>query len=106
MENRRDILMGSEDSSPLGEEEIENLKKRVSSGNAYQSLKHNFGWQSLVKEFIEPNCSEAKFLSAKREELADVQVSIRELRKMVEFVENKVQSGIKAFEILQKHRIK
>jgi hypothetical protein len=89
--NRKDLLLEEKDKKVLANKD--KVEKDINQGGALQNMMDTFGWKILYEGFIKPNIAEDKFLSASRENLADVRAEMRILKELMKFIETRVNSA-------------
>lgn len=91
--SRRDFLLEERDKKDL--EDLKKVDKVITEGGALQNMLDTFGWKLLYEGFIQPNIGETRFLESPREDLADVRAEMRVLRRMLKFIETRVNEANK-----------
>jgi hypothetical protein len=98
--DRKDLLLEERENRTL--EDKVKVEKDINTGGALQHMLDTFGWKIVYEGFIKPNIEEARFLSAKKEDLEDVRAEIRVLRELMKFIETRVQTANKLAEKIKK----
>ncbi len=93
--DRRDLLINTPDKTIADNKKMHNT---IQEGGALLSLKESAGWKILYGEFLLPNTNINVLLNAKPEELADIRAGVKKLTEMLNWMEAKIKSSIKAYE--------
>jgi len=91
--DRKDLLLEEKTSRTL--EDKKKVEKIITEGGALRNMMDTFGWKIVYEGFIKPNIAEDKFLSSPREDLADIRAEIRVLRRLMNFIETRVNEANK-----------
>ena len=91
--DRKDLLLEEKASRTL--EDKKRVEKVITEGGALRSMMDTFGWKLVYEGFVKPNIAEDRFLSAPREDLADIRAELRVLRRFMNFIETRVNEANK-----------
>lgn len=87
---RRDLLLEEKTKKPIDRDK---LARDLDEGMALVNMMETRGWKILFEGFIKPNTEESKFLEAPREELADIRAEMRALKKLLKFIDTRVEKA-------------
>jgi hypothetical protein len=99
--DRRELLELDKPERPLDDKR---LNKSIDEGVALAHMLDTRGWKLLYTTYIEPRLSMDAFLNAPQEKLHEVQVTMKTLKDLVNFIENRIKDGSTSFEKIQKHK--
>jgi hypothetical protein len=98
--SRRDLLLEEKEKRTLGDKD--KVEKDINQGGALRNMTDTFGWKILYEGFIMPNIADDKFLSAPRENLADIRAEMRILKELLKFIETRVNKANELAEKIKK----
>lgn len=98
--DRKDLLMEEKEKRQL--EDTVKVEKVITEGGALRNTLDTFGWKIIYEGFIKPNIEEDRWLGASREDLADIRAEIRVLKRLLQFIETRVDSASKLAEKIKK----
>ncbi len=93
--SRRDLLIEEKEKRPIDKVKADSV---INEGGALQNMLDTFGWKLLYTEFILPNVEESRFLESPREDLEDIRAEIRVLKRLLKFIEIRVNAANKMVE--------
>ena len=102
--SRKEMLEGEVEAHPLTVMDVSRLRVAMDKGNSFKALTEMPGWKKLMDDFITPQMSQNMYLSASREDLADVRAAQRKLGELLLFINDKIKNGQEAFEELQRRK--
>lgn len=91
--DRKELLLEERESRTLDDKK--KVEKIITEGGALRNMMDTFGWKLVYEGFIKPNIAEDRFLSAPREDLADIRAELRVLRRFMNFIETRVNEANK-----------
>lgn len=100
-DSRRDMILNDPKSIELTIDEVSKLRKSREDGGMYLALTGSSGWKHLMENFINRRISQERYLMAKSEELTDIRAAQRELFDLLQFINKRIEDGLKAFELLK-----
>ena len=104
--DRKELLLESSDSEKITPEEENKLRKAAEIGSMYLSMVGSSAWKHLVETYINKRISQDRYLTAKRDDLADIQAAQKELFDFLHYVSSTIDAGEKAYKRLQKESTK
>jgi hypothetical protein len=76
------------------------LNREVDIGVALAHMADTRGWKLLIESYIAPKLDPNRFLTAPKEDLGEVRAAIKELSDLINYVDNQIKSGVKAWDRL------
>lgn len=94
--DRKTMLAEEQPTRPVVETH-EKLQERADEAGMYMSLISNLGWKKLVKDYIDPRTSMNRLMLATADNLADERAGVKELVNLLNFINDKIKEGTRAF---------
>jgi len=77
------------------------LQEQADEAGIYMSLTSNLGWKKLMRDYIEPRTSMNRLMFASADQLGDERAGVKELVNLLNFINDKVKEGTRAFDKLK-----
>jgi hypothetical protein len=100
-DRKTELLKTEPPTRPTPVESREKLQERADEAGMYMNLTSNLGWKRLMRDYIVPRSSMDRLMVAPADKLADERAGVKELVNLLNFINEKVKDGTRAFEKLK-----
>lgn len=98
--DRKELLMEEPPKRPVVETQHK-LQEQADEAGIYMSLTSSLGWKKLMKDYIDPRTNMNRLMFAPADKLGDERAGVKELVNLLNFINDKIKEGTRAFDKLK-----